>query len=244
MPPRRCEAGQGREAAQPARSWRRSRPRHGRVIPLCAPLLREPNRRASAGVSSERDARGCASSRRPPCGKCDRALDERSPCPQAGQARALRAAHAAGRRAPVGRGGSAAAGGQRARRADRGRGLLPGARAGDPPRPAQRADRGLVHHAGVRARPRGAAGAAARVTGRGGRVGRRSRAAVGRGSGARVRAAPGLRAQGARRARARDAHQGRAGLERAPDALPPREARRDRRRGRLCRRHRPDGPRR
>ena len=29
-------------------------------------------------------------------------------------------------------------------------------------------------------------------------------------------------------ARARDAHQGRAGLERAPDALPPREARRDR----------------
>jgi phosphatidylserine/phosphatidylglycerophosphate/cardiolipin synthase-like enzyme len=50
---------------------------------------------------------------------------------------------------------------------------------------------------------------------------------------ARVQAAPSLRARGARRARARDAHQDRAGLQRAPDALPPREARRDRRRDRL-----------
>ena len=65
-------------------------------------------------------------------------VDERSSCPQAGQARALRSALASGRRALVGGGGSAAACGQLARRVDRGRGLLRGARARGRPANAYR----------------------------------------------------------------------------------------------------------
>jgi hypothetical protein len=56
---------------------------------------------------------------------CDRAFDERSSCSPDGQAWALRAAHAAGRPVLVGGGGSAAAGGQRDRGADRRRGVFP-----------------------------------------------------------------------------------------------------------------------
>ena len=107
-------------------------------------------------------------------------------------------------------------------------------------------DRGLALGAALRARARRAADRAARAAGRGGRARRRrARAALGRRAVPRC-SRPRARTSAPTRAswRAAPACASRSTTHERPAALPPREARRRRRRGRVRRRRRPHRPRR
>ena len=103
-----------RRTSAKRRATRLTRPGALWASPIAADNHASCHIRSRGDATSYRlgDAGGCHSSGRPGCGRCDRALDERSSCPQAGQARTLRSARATGRRASVGCGGTAAAGGQ------------------------------------------------------------------------------------------------------------------------------------